>query len=117
MHSASESYLTYLMESGHYGLYGKSFPVFCECSSVTSYCCACFDLYENPKIFDFELQIYVYRMYSTIWCSVVTFREPLGCGHVTSNSDSINSKEPLKVLSSSGIRGTKSSPVYNFPAQ
>ena len=26
-------------------------------------------------------------------------------------------KEPLKVLSSSGIRGTKFIPVYNFPAQ
>ena len=26
-------------------------------------------------------------------------------------------KEPLKVLSSSGIRGTKLTSVYNFPAQ
>ena len=31
--------------------------------------------------------------------------------------DVIKSKEPLKVLSSSGIRGIKFIPVYNFPAQ
>ena len=31
--------------------------------------------------------------------------------------DVIKTKEPLKVLSSSDIRGTKFIPVYNFPAQ
>ena len=31
--------------------------------------------------------------------------------------DVIKTKEPLKVLSSSGIRGIKFIPVYNFPAQ
>ena len=35
------------------------------------------------------------------------------------SSDILKSKtkEPLKVLSSSGIRGTKFIPVYNFPAR
>ena len=31
--------------------------------------------------------------------------------------DAFKTKEPLKVLSSSGIRDTKFNPVYNFPAQ
>ena len=37
--------------------------------------------------------------------------------HVTQSILKSKTKEPLKVLSSSGIRGTKFTPVYNFPAQ
>ena len=48
-------------------------------------------------------------------CSVVS--TPIECVHVTSSNSQIQTKEPLKVLSTSGIRGTKSIPVYNFPAQ
>ena len=36
---------------------------------------------------------------------------------MTSSNSQIQTKEPLKVLSSSSIRGTKFISVYNFPAQ
>ena len=37
--------------------------------------------------------------------------------HATSKNSQIQSKEPLKALSLSGIRDTKFISVYNFPAQ
>ena len=42
---------------------------------------------------------------------------PIECVRLTSSNSQIHNKRATKGLSSSGIRGTKFIPVYNFPAQ